>query len=264
MVKPMAGDDYATIYDEKNDLYWVIAPIQAGSRMALWCYVGRASGAVGPILYPDFLSVAKIELEELPGCTATGITRDGVLLYSDLYKVGSQDIADWPDQSDTLSADYNALTSIPTPDAGIPYVGITTGCAPAFQQVLNGQIISVSSPWSDFGNTDQAPVVFFKNATLAIFEISVEDFGDPTTWKEFCQTRLQWHRNSAVFVGIAGESETSRFWQWYGQVYPDIETILPLELAGRWLTLRIIAIVFNASPAMMNGMSIDWLEGVPA
>ncbi len=268
MVKPMSGDDYATIYDEKNDRFWIVAPLAASSRMALWCYCGQAFGPVGPILYPDFLSVAKIELEELPGCTVTGITRDGVFLFSNLYKVGSQDISDWPAPGASLGADYDQKTTAPTPDAGLPYAaladGISSGCVPALKQVLNGSTVSIATPWADFATADVGPNAFFKNATIAVFEIQNEDFGDPSVWKEFCQVRLQWHRNSAAYVGLVGESETARFAQWYGKVYEDNETILALELAGRWLTLRVVAIVFNGSPAMLTGMSIDWLPGAPA
>jgi hypothetical protein len=264
MVKPMSGDDYAAIYDEKNDRFWVVAPLAASSRMAIWGYIGLVNGAVGPILYPDLLSVAKIELEELPGCTVTGITRDGVFLFSNLYKVGSQDIADWPTPGTSLGPDYDQQSSPPTPDAGLPIVGITIGCASSFQQVLNGQTVSAASAWSDFATSDVAPTAFFKNATFAVFEALDEDFGDPTTWKEFCQVRLSWHRDSAAYVGIAGESETARFVQWYGRVFEDNETILPMELAGRWLTIRIIAVVFNNSPAMLDGLTIDWLPGAPA
>lgn len=255
-----AGASSFAIHDEKNARVWVSLPQTAGGRNALYCYNADAFSITGPFLYPDLVCAAAMYDGLVPGFQVLGISRDGALLYADLSPISDGSL---PTYTDPIGTDYSILGSAPTANPGIPYVGVSADGL-QFKQVLNGQTISMSSPWSAFAAGDITATRFFKNASLSVIEVRDENFGTPDRFKEFLQVRLEALRNTRAYVGIYAESEGRRSGKWRGSFYPKEEILGGLTLSGRRLTVRIVAVFFNDYPALFRGLGFDFLPTVAA
>jgi hypothetical protein len=258
MTKPSSGTDYFTVFDGKDERFWIWALNATGSRQALWCYDIRNRGVTGPWFYPDLLSVCQIRDENLNGCVVAGITRDGVFLWSDLSAFGNPTLEDY---SNPLGAAYAELTVAPTSDPGIPYVGVSADGL-SFKQVLNGQILSMATPWSAFTTNDVTCTRFYKNAFLQIIELSEDDAGSPDLQKEFIQIRALFLRSSRAYwstwLQCSGYSSSGG---WRGLVYPYPSWLSNTNGQGPTARLRLICVVFNDAYSIIQSITPEWQAG---
>lgn len=259
LAKPASGSDYFTVYDEKAGRLWVWATLNAttGSRQALYCYDQRTFSITGPWHHPDFVAVTKIRGDNLPGCTVIGMTRDGALMFSDVGAIGEQALDAY---SAALGADYAEFASAAAAGSstGLPCVGVSADGL-KFKQILNGQTISMATPWSDWAVADQTCTRFYKNAHLAVFELSLEDFGDTSAPKDIMEAVLQWSRNQRVYAGVYTECDGLQDGQWLGTGYPEPIQVFPVTNKGATARVRVIAVCFNDKPAYLSGLSLGYL-----
>lgn len=257
------ADDFAILHDRENHLVFLLTPLSLG-RSGLYCYhepSGEQSYITGPLRYPDFTSVCLLTCQ---GRTLiAGLTRAGAMLYADLTALVEADTWTLPAYTDPIGSDYAPLGSQPTPDAGLPAVGVNpTAGAEAFRQLVGGIGMGMAGPFSQW--TISAPTVtqWFKNASVAIIEMANEDCGHPDVIKEFCQIRLQFQRNARAYVGVFAECDGRQYGRWRGTRYPREELLSGLKLSGRRLTVRIIIVYFNNSPFLLRGVSLDYNTAV--
>lgn len=260
MTRPASGSDYSTVYDDKNGRLWLWATMSAGSRQGLYCYDERKFAITGPWRHPDFLSVNKVGDGNLTGVLAIGITRDGALLYSDVADIGELTL---PAYSDAIGADYAEFASAGAAAglAGIPTVGVSADGL-QFKQVLNGQTLSMATPWSDFAVADVTCTKFYKNAHLVVIEPSLEDFGDVAGAKDVLEILLNWRRNQRAYVGVYVECDGMTDGRWLGTSWPEAQQVFPMMCKGATLRIRIVAVCFNASQALLSGLAVGYLPGV--
>ncbi len=257
-------DDFQILHDRGQGIVYILAPTLTGGK-GLWAYhePGDDSAYIsGPIRYPNANDLVLVTSG--PKTLAFAITEGGAFLSADLSAILEQDTWQLPTYTEAIGADFLPLTSAPTPTAGISYVGITeTVGAPAFRQYLEGNSIGMSDPWAEWSTSGlPTPTQFFKNATVAVMEMTNEDFGSPNVIKEFLSVRLQFQRNTRAYVGIFAESDGLRYGRWRETVYPKEEKLSGLKLVGRRLNLRIIVVYFNAKPLLIRDLSIDWEPSV--
>ncbi len=262
LAKPASGGDYFTVYDDKNGRLWLWATLNSttGSRQALYCYDERAFAVTGPWKYPDFRAVTRIRDDSAAGCIAVGITLDGALLYADMANIGELAL---PAYSDAIGADYAEFASAGAAGSstGIPTVGVSADGL-QFKQILNGQTLSMATPWSDFAVADVTCTKFYKNAHLVVIEPSLEDFGDVAGAKDILEILLNWRRNQRAYVGVYVECEGVTDGRWLGAGYPEAQQVFPILCKGATLRIRIVAVCFNASQAYLSGLAVGYLPGV--
>ncbi len=257
-------DDFQILHDRGQGIVYILAPTLTGGK-GLWAYhePGDESAYIsGPIRYPNATDLVLVTSG--PKTLAFALTADGAFLSADLSAILEQDTWQLPPYTTAIGADFLPLASIPASDAGIPYVGISeTVGAPAFTQTLGGATIGMSNPWSEW-STSGLPAVtkYFKNATVAVLEMSTEDFGSPDVIKEFLDSRLTFQRNTLAYVGIFAESDGLRYGRWRGTVYPREEKLSGLKLVGRRLNLRVIIVYFNAQNLLVRDLCVDWQPSV--
>lgn len=264
LARPASGADYFTIYDAKGGRLWFWATLNAtmGSRQSLWCYDGQSFAITGPWRHPDLLAVVKTRDATLPGCIVAGITRDGALIYADLADVGERAL---PAYSDAIGADYEekASAAAAAGSPGIPLVGVSADGL-QFKQVLNGQTLSMSTPWADWAVADITATRFFKNAHLVVLEFSLEDFGNPAGSKDVLEILLQRLRNQRAYGGVYIECNGATDGKWLGTCWPEPQQIFGVIANGNTLRLRVIYVAFNDSPSLLSGVSVGYLSvGVP-
>lgn len=257
--KPISGTDYFLIDDEKNGRTWVWLQMSAGTRNGVYCYDQRTSAMTGPWRYPDFLFACQLRDENLNGCVVCGITRDGVFLWSDLANLGNYVL---PNYLVPLPSACAELTSAPTPTVGLSYVGVSAD-GQSFKTVLNGQTLSMATPWSDWAVGDVACTRFYANARVAVIEFSDGDMKQPALQKELLTARTIWNRNSAIYIGIYVQCNGYSYGAWRGLTYPATDWIAGIGGEGSTYRMRIIAVTFNDVPqAVLSGVNVDWMASV--
>lgn len=256
--KPISGTDYFLLNDEKNGRTWVWLNMSAGARQGVYVFDQRTRSVFGPWRYPDFLSACQLRDENLNGTLVCGITRDGVFLWADLAAIN---IYTLPAYSTALPAGCAELTSAPTPSAGIPYAAVSTD-GQSFKQVLNGQTLSMATPWSDWTAADVTTTKFYNNARISVLEFNEMDCGSQALQKEFTALRSTWNRNSPVYVGVYCEVNGYRYGGWRGLYYPSVDWLAAIGGMGSTIRIRMIIVSFNAENAVLSGLTLNLLPGV--
>ncbi len=256
---PADAGDYQLIYDRDNALLFVLAPLANGTR-AIYAYHEPDDGP-GAITGPIRLTDAADLILQRNGARShlVAITRQGSILTADLSELRERDTWEISAYSAPLPEERKPAASAPAVIPGLPKVSVDD-TANAYAHDIDGRILVMDTPWSEWQPAPlPSPRLHFANATVAILELSNEDMGSPDLVKEFLQVRLQWQRNTPVYVGIYAESEGRRYGRWHGTRYPREEQLAGLKLAGRRITLRLIVVYFNDLNFLLRSLSIDWL-----
>ena len=258
-------EDTQILHDRNLSIVFLSAPMIAGGK-GIWAYHQPMEGEIGaisgPIRYPDANELVLVTSGR--NSYAIALTGGGTLISANLSNLIELDTWQLPPYDEAIGADFVPLTSAPTPTPGMAYVGITeTVGVNGFLQCLEGVSIGMTDPWAEWSETAlPTPTKFFKNATVAILEMSNEDFSLPDVIKEFLSIRLQFQRNTRAYVGVFAESEGRRYGRWRDVVYPKEEKLSGLKLVGRRLNVRVIVVYFNAQPLLIRDLSIEWQPSV--
>lgn len=256
--KPANGTDYFTLYDEKNGRTWAWLQMAAGARQGVYVFDQRTQSVFGPWRYPDLLAACQLRDENSNGTLVAGITRDGVFMWADIAAIN---IWDLPTYGTALPAGCAELASPPTPSPGIPYVAVSAN-GQSFKQVLNGQTISMATPWSDWAQADVTTTKYYNNARISVLEFAEMDCGSPALQKEFTALRSTLYRNSPIYVGVYCEVGGYRYGGWRGLYYPSVDWLGALGGMGSTIRIRLIVVSFNSENAAISGLTMNFLTGV--
>lgn len=246
------------IYDEKNGMFWVWAYSLITGTHVCYVYDQRSFAVTGPILYQRFSCVTPAigysDKIILAIC-------EGTLAMADLSEMGERPLS-LPAYSSGLDSKYLGFGSGAYPGGPAVKVNRSDPAAPLFSITFaSGFPITLTSVWNDFFTTDTVTGSTYDNATFSVLEFNSEDMGIPEGFKEFCQVRLHWQRNSIAYVAVFGEADGRRVGKWRGTAYPKEEQICGLGISGRRLKLRIVIVSFLDAPPVLEGITIDWLPG---
>lgn len=256
--KPISGNDYFLIDDEKNGRTWAWLAMGVTTMQGVYCYEQRTGAITGPWRYPDFLVACQLRDENAVGTIVCGITRRGVFLWSDVAAIGDYAL---PSYLTALPSGCEELTVAPTPDHGIPYVGVTADGL-GFKMVLGGQTISMATPWSDWAAEDIVCTKFYNNARVAVIEFAEGDCSLPAIQKEFVNARLILNRNSVIYAGVYVQANGYSYGGWRGLFYPSTDWLAAIGGEGSTYRMRIIAVTFNDQNAVLSGVNVDFLPSV--
>lgn len=256
--KPISGSDYFLLDDEKNGRTWAWINMSAGSRQGIYVYDQRSETITGPWRSPDFLVGCQLRDENLNGSIVCGITRDGVFLYSDLAAIG--DFTP-PAYTTALPAACAELTSAPTPSPGLGYVGVSAN-GQQFKYVLNGQILSLATPWSQLAVGDVTCTKFYNDAKLVVLEFAEFDVTTQALQKEWLDVRTIYSQNSVIYTGVYANASGVLTGGWRGLQYPSIDWINTIGGESSTVKLRIIAVVFNNQNAVLSGLNISYFSSI--
>lgn len=256
--KPISGTDYFQLYDEKNGRTWAWLNMSAGARQGLYCYDEREDGVTGPWRFPDFLSACQLRDENLSGSIACGITRDGVFLYADLAAIGDFTPGAY---TAALPAACAELSSPPTPDPGLGYVGVSAN-GQQFKYVLNGQTLSLATPWSQLAVGDVTCTRFYNNAKLAIVELAECDANIGSVQKEWLDVRTIYSQNSCIYCGCYANASGVLTGGWRGLQYPSIDWINGIGGESSTIKMRVIMVVFNGQNALLSGLTTTYFPSI--
>lgn len=223
----------------------------------VYCFDDRTHAITGPWRYPDFLSFCQLRDENLNGCIVCGITRDGAFLWSDLQTIGDF-VA--PPFTTALPAACAELSVPPTPNPGIPYVGVSAD-GQRFMQVLDGVAISMASPWADFEAGSVPCTRWFNNSRIGIIELAETDFSDLSRNKELCTLRSIWNQNSIACIGVYANTGGRLSGGWRGSVYPCTEFIAALGGEATTARIRLVVVTSNDFNAVLSGLNVNYLVG---
>jgi hypothetical protein len=291
METPVTSGRVHTAYDRRLSLFWVFAEMGTWEgHMGLWVYNERNRSVTGPFRYPNALASAAVA--NTPTSTIVGIvTHGGEMLYADLSAIGETEAFLLEDADTELGADYAQLSSAPTPTPGYPFVAMTADSsivaevdlngdfalrdlldsagntitnsngAPLRSQPLSGLRTSMATVWSQFaGGGSYTFTKFWKDAYVARFETTYMDFGDARLRKNYLELTMTWQRHSRAYVGIYAETDGGlRRGRFKGLVFDKETHVIPLNVEGRRIRVRVVAVLFNNAPALLRDMAIGWL-----
>lgn len=290
MVKPLASGRVFTVYDRKQPLFWVFAELASwGGHFGLWAFNERSRTVTGPIRYPNAVACAVVG--GAPDKTIVGvITFGGQMLYSEISAVGETEEFLAEDGATPLGANFAEVNTQPTPTPGLMFVGMTsdktkiaevdlggdfathdlldsagntlTNSAGANlrSQPLAGLRIALASPWAQFVEGGVYTFTkFWNNAYVARLETGLLDFGDARLRKNYLELAMTWQRHSRAFVGAYVEADGCQRGRWVGLVFEKEAHRIPLNIAGRRIRMRVIAVFFNGAPSLLREMSIGWM-----
>jgi hypothetical protein len=191
--------------------------------------------------------------------TTVVITDAGELLYADLSQIGETQEFLLEQPSTPLGSDYAELTEAPTPTAGVPYVAMTAD-GETFAEVLGDRVLELEDGWRNFTEDSEAEFTrYFNNAYIARFETGYIDFGDANLKKNFLGLRTTWQRHSRAYMAVYAETEDGRRNEkWRGLVFNREEHLIPLNLCGRRIRVRLLVVLFNDAKALLRDISIGW------
>lgn len=261
MTKPVASGKALTAYDRKTGLFWMFAEMATFSgRLGLWTYNEKNRSVCGPFRSPDALAAASVAATADSGAIVAVFTSAGSLLYANLADVGETEEFLQEDAAAALGAAYAEETSAPTPTVGLSYVGMTSDRATIAEVMSGGTRATLASVWSPItSGGSQTLAKFYNNAYLARLETGYLDFGDDDLRKNYLQALITWQRHSRAYVGIYAETEDGRRGgAWGGSVFSKESSVVPLNLVGRRIRLRIVAVCFNGSRSLIRGLAIGW------
>jgi hypothetical protein len=257
--KPISGNDYAIIEDQKNGRVWAWLNLSATDRQGLFCFDDRTNAITGPWFYPDFLSVCQLRDENLSNTLVCGITRDGAFLWADLQAIGDFTPAAY---TSSLPAACAELTVAPTATPGVGYVGVSAD-GQQFKYVLNGQTISMATPWSEWAVGDVTCTKFYDQARVAVIEFAEGDCSLQAIQKEFATARTIWNRNSVSYMGVYAEVNGYRYGGWRGLQWPSVDWLAAIGGEGSTYKLRLIIVTFNSYPsAVLSGIDVGFFQSV--
>lgn len=263
MKRPVVIGKAHTVYDRRTALYWMFAELSThAGRFGLWAYNERSRTVSGPLRYPNALVSAAVAANADPGAIVGVVTAAGDFLYANLAGIGETEEFMQEPPAAALGAAYAQGGAAPTPTGGLSYVGMTVSdTAPAFVEMFAGGVrATLASVWSPVtsGGAD-ALTRFWNNAYLARFETGYLDFGDAAVKKNYLELRMTLQRHSRAYVGLYAETEDGRrHGRWKGLVFPGEGVKAPLNLSGRRIRLRVIAVCFNAAPMLIRDLAIGW------
>lgn len=256
--KPISGSDYQMVFDEKNGRTWAWLNMSAGARQGLYCLDEREDSVTGPWRFPDFLSVCQLTDGNLNSALIAGITRDGVFLYADVAAIG--DFTP-PAYTTALPAACAETSSAPSPNPGVPYVGVSAD-GQQFKTVLNGQTLSLATPWSQLAVGDVTCTRFYNNARLSIIELAEMDTGEGAIQKEWFNLRSIWTQNSCAYIGVYANASGVLTGGWRGLAYPSIDWIHAIGGESSTIKIRLIIVTFNGQNALLSGANVDYFGSV--
>lgn len=234
--------------------------VGAGPTQGVYCVDDRTHAITGPWRYPDFLSVCQLRDDNLNGCVVVGITRDGAFLWADLQAIGQNPTGAY---TAALPAACAELSAAPTPNPGIPYVGVSAD-GQQFMQVLAGNALCMTDPWADWTAGSITATRFYNNSRVGLLELSDMDFGAVALQKEITALRTQWARNGIVYVGVFADTGGRLSGGYRGLYYPAPDQLAAIGGESSVVRVRVIVVSFNDYPAVLTGAGINWLPGVEA
>lgn len=260
MAKPVLLGKVHTAYDRKTALFWVFSELSWFSgRRALWAYNERNRSVTGPFRYPNALVSAVIS-DGTDGTLVAVLTAGGQLLYADLAAVGeTQEFLAEP-ASTALGGAFAELTVAPTPTPGMGYVAMTTDRATLAEFMAGGARATMATVWDEFtaGGSDVF-TKFYNDAYVARFETGYMDFGDARLRKNYLDALITWQKHSRAYVGVYGETEDGRRGgKWLGLAFTRESVLAALNLHGRRIRLRVVAVCFNSGKSLIRDLSIGW------
>lgn len=267
MQKPVALGRVHTVYDRTQQLFWIFAELDAiPSRMGLWFYNERSRSMAGPLSYPNALVSAAVAGTTDGACTlAIVVTATGELLYTDLATLGETPGFLQEDSDEPLGDDFAQLVAAPTPTPGLSYVAMTPDSGIMSEFLAGGQEVTMYDPWSFFEDGDGVQVFtrFWKNAYIARFETGLMDFGQDELVRNFLELAINWQFHSRAYFGIYAEVDGGmrkvRGGRWHGLAFGKETHRIPINLCGRRIRVRVVAVLFNDAPALVRSVRLGWL-----
>lgn len=260
MKKPVVAGAVHTAYDRKTPLFWVWAEhATLAGRMGLWAYNERNRSVSGPFRSPD-ADASTLVPTSSGGVVAAIVTATGELMFADLSAIGEIEEFLAEPVATALGSDYAEVGAAPTPLAGLGWVGLTPDLA-TLAESQAGSRIEMVTPWDGFtsGGTYSFSK-FWNNAYVARIETGYMDFGDARVRKNYLELSMTWQRHSRAYVGISAETEDGRRGgKWKGLVFDKETHVVPLNLHGRRIRVRIVAVLFHAAPALLREITIGWM-----
>lgn len=196
--------------------------------------------------------------------TSAIITASGELLYSRLDAVAGKEAVDIEPRGTPLGADFQPSAVKPVAVPGVPMVGVSEDHR-AFVEILGGGCIGLLNPFDNLSEIEEPSVQiaeWFNGASFAVFEFPARDMGAPRVLKNFHEINLTIERGSRAYVGIYSEVDGGlRKYSWKGLVHPKEQIRTPINLMGRSIRVRVVAIVFNAASFLVRDMTIGYTVG---
>jgi len=261
---------YHTQYDRANRLFWMFMPNALDSRPALFVFNERTRTVAGPWRYPA--AVVSCMLTSLGTSVVSIITAAGECLYARLGEIGELEPEDIEPKGTALGAAFEVAGAEPTPEAAVPFVAMPADHS-AILEVVGDKVVGLDDMLGqmkvldpDDFDDDLELVEFFNNAYVARFEAPWQDLGSPKQLKNFLEVQLSISRDSRAYVGIYAETDggrdgSLRGGRWKGIVHGRNNVRVPLNLAGRKIRIRVVAVVFNAGRFLINDATIGYAVG---
>jgi hypothetical protein len=263
MLKPVVAGAVHTIYDRTNEMFWVFSCMDGFSgRYGLWCYNERNRAAQGPLSHPNAIVSAAVSGNQDGGSAFVAvITASGEFLFSDLANIGETEEFLNEDPDEELGDDFAELTSQPTPTPGLSFVSMPADRTSIGETLADGIEVGMPLPWGDMeDDVTGAWTKWFKDAYVARLETGYMDFGDANLEKNYLEVVMTWQRHSRAYVGIYAQTEDGRTaGRWKGLVFNKETHTLPINLHGRRIRVRVVAVLFNEKPSLIRDASIGWL-----
>lgn len=281
---PLLTYGYHTVYDRNNRLFWMFMPNSIDSRPALFVFNERTRSVAGPWRYPA--AVVSTVMTSLGQSIVVAITASGECLYADLGAIGEVRPENIEATGTALGAGYAILEAEPTlagppppgpepePDptalvSGLPYVAMTADNATFIETLLKPdsgkQSVGLANAWAPLTSLAEGSYTltqWFANAYLARFEFPWQDLGGPVQFKNFLEVELTLERAGRAYVGIYAETDAGRRGgRWKGIIHPKEKVRIPLNLWGKAIRLRVVAVCFNSGRFLIRNIRIGYTVG---
>jgi hypothetical protein len=266
--KPVAGEwGYHTLYDRENRLFWMfMRPVFPPNYSPnLYVFNERTRTVSGPWRYPAAFSSC---LMNSFGTSVAVVFDFGNILYARLDEIGEIPPEEMEPKGTALGADFEEKDEDPEESNGLPYVMMSANNR-VIIEYLNQATLGMSDMLGPLGEIDpddfegdDALVKYFKGAYIARFEAPWQNIGDPRRWKNFHHVELTIDRDSRAYVGIYAETDEGvRGGRWKGIVHGKQSVKVALNLAGRRIRVRVVAVLFNAGRCLIRDAAIGYTLG---
>lgn len=260
MVKPVDERYSAQVFDPQTRINWVFSrTLVPSDRTALWAYLDQGDQVSGPFRYPNASTVGLFR--GFTGKTiAVVITAAGEMLYANLTDVSPLEADEIDPPGTALGSAYEEAGGAPTPDPGVPYVGLNAA-GTGFAQVVAGKRIELATPWAEWTETSALTLTrFFNNAHLGIVETGYVDLGmGDDVLKDFLGTFVYPSPRARFCIGVFVESENGiRSGRWFGSVFDREHALVPHYLRGTRVRIRLLVLWFNDQRAELRSLSAGY------